>query len=107
MNFELLNRLAYEYVLMVDVLRKKYSENIVECENRIYLDKELFDELLSKKDFLSVIDKKKYWRSLGWISCDTDRYRYTKKIRLKDKTFRKIVIEKEPYITIKKLIKNE
>lgn len=104
MNFELLNRLAYEYILMVDVLREKYTDRIVELDERIYLDRELFEDLLSKKDFLTVEEKKKCWRNLRWISCDNDRYRYTKKIRIKDKTFRKIVIEKSPYNAMKKLI---
>lgn len=54
MDFELINKLMYEYILMVKFLRKKHYEKIVENNNKIYLDR----ELLSKKDFLSVYKKK-------------------------------------------------
>ena len=104
MNFELLNRLAYEYILMVEVLRKKYTDRIIDQEKRIYLDRELFDELLSKKDFLTVSEKKKSWRNLGWISCDKDRARNTRKIWIKGKSYRKVVIEIEPYLELKELV---
>lgn len=104
MNFEVLNRLAYEYILMVDVLRKKYTDRIIDREKRIYLDRELFDELLSKKDFLTVSEKKKSWRNLGWISCDKDRARNTRKIWINGKSYRKIVIEIEPYLELKELV---
>lgn len=107
MSFELINKLMNEYVLMVKFLRKNYSDKIVENNNKLYLDRELFEELLSKKEFLSVHEKKKIWRSLGWISCDNDTSRFTKVIKLNKVVYRKIVIELEPQKTIQNLIKNE
>ena len=104
MNFELINKLMHEYVLMVKFLRKNYSDKIVDNEKRIYLDREIFEDLLSKKDFLSVIEKKKFWRDLGWISCDKDNARYTKKLWINGKSSRKIVIEITPYLAIEELI---
>lgn len=103
MNFELINNLITDYVLIVEVLLLRLQEKIIEHNDKIYLDREIFIDLLSKKDFISPQQKMKIWRSLGWISCDKDRSRYTKKIRIKEKTFRKIVIEKEPYETLKSL----
>ena len=70
------------------------------------MDPMIGKKVLSKKDFMLPQEKMKIWRSLGWISCDNDRSRFTKKIRIGDKTFRKIVIEKEPYKTIKNIIMN-
>lgn len=106
MDFELLNNLTKEYVLIVEALRKKYSDKIIDNEKRIYLDRELFEDLLSKKDFLSVYEKKKFWRSLGWISCDNDESRFTKVIKINKDVFRKIVIETEPQKALKSLISN-
>lgn len=103
MNFELLNNLIKDYILIVEVLLLKLTDHIIEHDDKIYLEREVFIDLLSKKDFISTQEKMKIWRSLGWISCDNDRSRYTKKIRIKDKTFRKIVIEKEPYKTLKNI----
>ena len=104
MNFELLNNLSKDYILIVEVLLLKFKEIIVNHDEKIYVDREVFEDLLSKKDFISPQEKMKIWRSLGWISCDNDRKRFTKKIRIGEKTFRKIVIQKDPYETIKKLI---
>lgn len=106
MDFELLNNLTKDYVLIVEVLMVKLKEKIINHNDKIYVDREIFFELLSKKDFMLPQEKMKIWRSLGWISCDNDRSRFTKKIRIGDKTFRKIVIEKEPYKTIKNIIMN-
>lgn len=107
MNFELINNLTKEYVLIVEALRKKYGDRIIDNEKRIYLDRELFEELLAKKDFLSVYEKKKIWRSLGWISCDNDESRFTKIIKINKNVFRKIVIETEPQKTLKNLINTQ
>ena len=81
-------------------------EKIINHNDKIYIDREIFVDLLSKKDFMLPQEKMKIWRSLGWISCDNDRSRFTKKIRVGDKTLRKIVIAKEPYLTIKNIIMN-
>ena len=106
MDFELLNNLTKDYVLIVEVLIVKLKEKIINHNDKIYVDREIFFELLSKKDFMLPQEKMKIWRRIGWNYCDNDRSRYTIMIRIGDKTLRKIVIEKEPYKTIKNIIMN-
>ena len=104
MNFELINNLIKEYIFIVEALRGKLSDKVIYKEDRIYLDREDFDILLSKNLFISLDEKKKNWRNLGWISCDKDNSRYTKKLWIDGKSFRKIVIEIKSYLVIKKLV---
>lgn len=104
MNFELLNNLMREYIFIVEALRGKASDKVIDKEDRLYLDRENFDILLSKNLFLPLDEKKKIWRNLGWISCDKDVSRYTKKLWIDGKSFRKITIEIKPYLAIKNLI---
>lgn len=91
MNFELINNLITDYVLIVEVLLLRLQEKIIEHNDKIYLDREIFIDLLSKKDFISPQQKMKIWRSLGWISCDKDRSRYTKKLELRKKLLEKLL----------------
>lgn len=103
-RFETLNRMIVEYIVIVDALKQKYPDKITETETRIYLDRELFEQLLNEKKFLDLTEKKRLWRSLNWISVDkNDGARYTKKIFANGKTFRKFVIEKAPCEALKKL----
>ena len=104
MNFELLNNLTKEYIFIVEALRGKLSDKVIDKEDRIYLEREDFEILLSKNLFLSLAEKKKSWRNLGWISCDKDKVRYTKKLWVNGRATRKIVIEIRPYLEIKDLI---
>lgn len=106
-RFETLNRLIVEYIVFIEVLKKKYSDKIIETKTQIYLDRELFEQLLSEKRFLDLAEKKSIWRSLKWIAVDKDGARYTKNIFSNGKTFRRIVIEKEPYLTLKRLTADE
>lgn len=104
MDFELLNNLIKEYVFIVDVLKENVSEEIINKENKIYLNRETFEKLLSKNMFISLEKKKYFWRNNGWISCDKDPFRFTKVIRIGDKTYRKVVIDLRPYLAIKTAI---
>lgn len=104
MNFELLNNLIKEYILIVEALKKNFANEIIYKDDKLLLDKEIFEKMLSKKDFLSVNEKKKLWRDLRWISCDKDRLRYTKKVYIDGVFYRKVAIELLPYLTIKELI---
>jgi len=102
-----LNRLVVEFIIIVEVLKKKYSEQIIETTSKIYLDGELFEELLSQKQFIDVKEKKSIWRSLRWILVDKDGGRYTKKIYASGKTYRKIVIDLEVYSVLKEITASE
>lgn len=104
MNFELINNLTKEYIFIVEALRTKLSDKVIDKEDRLYLDRENFDVLLSKNLFISLDEKKKFWRNIGWISCDKDNSRYTKKLWIDGKSFRKIVIEIRPYLAIKNIV---
>lgn len=106
-RFEILNRLTVEYVVIVEVLKKRYSDKIIETKSQIYLERELFEQLLGEKKFLDLAEKKSIWRSLKWIAVDKDGGRYTKNISSKGKSFRRIVIEKGPYLELKRLTLDE
>ena len=106
MNFELLNNLIKEYVFIVDALKENVSEDIMNKENKIYLNRETFEKLLSKNMFISLEKKKYFWRNNGWIFCDKDPFRFTKVIRIGDKTYRKVVIDLTPYVAIKTALNN-
>ena len=60
MDFELLNNLIKEYVFIVDVLKENVSEEIINKENKIYLNRETFEKLLSKNMFISL-EKKNFF----------------------------------------------
>lgn len=106
-RFENLNRMIVEFIVIVDVLKKKYAEQITELNTKIYLDRELFEQLLSEKKFIDLKEKKSIWRDLKWILVDKDGGRYTKKIYANGKTFRKIVIDKGVYVALKDLTSAE
>ena len=104
MDFELLNNLTKEYIFIVEALRGKLADKVIDKEDRLYLDRENFEALLSKNLFIPLAEKKKFWRDIGWISCDKDILRYTKKLWIDGKSFRKIVIEIRPYLAIKNMV---
>ena len=101
MKFDLINNLIKEYVFIVDALIESSSEDIINKEDKIYLSRETFENLLSKNLFISLEKKKTFWKNNLWISCDNDRLRYTKVIRVGNNTYRKIVIDLRPYQAIK------
>lgn len=104
MNFELVNNLIKEYIFIVDALIESSSEDVINKEDKIYLSREIFEKLLSKNLFISLEKKKIFWKNNLWISCDNDRLRYTKVIRIGKNTYRKIVIDLRPYQAIKSAI---
>lgn len=103
MDKETLYKLAKEYVDIIEVLREQYQEHIVENKNKIYVKIALFNYLLEQKKFYSVQEKKKKWRDLQWITCDEDRGRYTKVVKINGALERKVVIKLDPLETLKYL----
>lgn len=103
MDKETLYKLAKEYVDIVEVLREEYQDHILEIKNKIYVKIDLFNYLLEQKKFYSAQEKKKKWRDLQWIICDKDRGRYTKVVTIDGELERRIVIQLEPFETLKYL----
>lgn len=91
---------------MLEVLGKEFCgiiNYLKEAENDEYkgfllADKEIIIKLLAHNGYETVDNKLKFWKALKWI--DTDKNRYTKRVRQETK----IKLNLEIYEVISKLI---
>ncbi|CAM2078951.1 MAG: DUF2313 domain-containing protein [uncultured Clostridium sp.] len=89
---ETIFKLYLEYETLVELLPQQAQDEVIIKPNKLYLDNEYFRWILGQKEFLSVEEKLKYMKNLGLIITDDYGYRYTKKVKVKDKLERKIVL---------------
>lgn len=96
--FELITK---EFILIVDTLSTTHDiEN-----DRIVVDKEYFKKLLEKYKYMSFKEKTKVYKDLNLIFHDKNSY--TLPCRSNSKTVRKVVINYNAYLTLKKLMQEE
>lgn len=96
--FELITK---EFILIVDTLST--THDIV--NDRIVVDKEHFRKLLEKYKYMNFKEKTKVYKDLNLIFHDKNNY--TLPCREQNKTVRKVVINYNAYLTLKKLLQEE
>jgi len=88
-----------EYLLIVEYL----TENEPIDNNRIVIDREKFQSLLGKYNYMAFSKKTKIYKDLNFLIHDKNNYTMPyKDIELK-KTVRKVIINYETYKTVKNL----
>jgi len=95
----MINNYIKEFLAIVKYLIK--SELVIEKDNFLIVDKEIVFNLLEKNLYQTKENKLKIWRGLNWI--DTDKRRFTKRVKLSGKESPKIKIRYEVYKTLEKL----
>jgi len=75
--------------------------------NRITIDKELFQTLLEENRYLEFRQKTKAYKHLGFIIHDKNNYTLPCKDPEINKTVRRVVFNYETYLSVKKLYETE
>ena len=90
-----------EFLSIVEILEETETvEN-----NRIIIHREYFRKLLEKYQYLTFREKTKIYKDLNFIIHDKNNYTMPYKDKELGKTVRKVIINYNTYLTIKKLIK--
>lgn len=88
-----------EFISIVEFLEQN---NTVE-NGRIIIDRETFKQLLGKYDYMTFHKKTKIYKDLNFIIHDKNNYTMPYKDKELKKTVRKVIINYNAYLTIKKL----
>lgn len=92
-----------EYVSIVEaIIENEPIEN-----NRIIIDKGYFKILLEKYHYMKFNQKTKIYKDLNFIIHDKNNYTLPCKCVETKKTTRKVVLNYNTYLTVKKLIETE
>lgn len=92
-----------EYISIVKTLED--TEPIE--KNRIVIDRELFQKLLGKYNYLKFRDKCKIYKDLNFITHDKNNYTMPVKDKKTKKTVRKVVLNYSTYETLKYLFETD
>ena len=96
---KLLDLVIKEFITIVEFLiLTEPIEN-----NRIVIERELFQDLLEKYGFLKFNQKTKIYKTLNFIIHDQNNYTMPYKDRALKRTVRKVIINYDAYTTIKYL----
>jgi len=98
MAMTLLDNVLKEYILLVEFFEKRYG---IEKE-RIIIEREEFQKLLEKHNYLTFKEKTRIYKDLNLIIHDKKSYSIPYKDKELNKTVRKVIINYRTYQTIKK-----
>lgn len=100
---KLLEIVIKEYISIVATLEEKEPiEN-----NRIIINREYFQTILEKYKYLKFKEKTKIYKDLNLIIHDKNNYTMPYKDTTTKKTVRKVIINYNAYITLKKLCETD
>lgn len=95
----LLELVIKEYLTIVSNLED--TETVI--NDRIIIEREYFQNLLMKYQYMSFKDKTKIYKQLNLIIHDKNNYTMPVKDEITKKTVRKIVINYQTYLLVKQL----
>lgn len=100
----LLEFVVKEYLLIVE----SFAENEPVTEsNRIIVERELFKKILEKYAYITFKEKTKIYKALNLIIHDSNNYTMPYKDVDAKKTVRKVIINYNAYLTLKRLYETE